>query len=273
MRFRLDIAYDGSNFHGWAAQPQLRTVEGVITAALTRITRQNIKLTCAGRTDAGVHARAQVAHFDVDPSDSADSSIISGRLNRMLAQDITIWSCQHVSDDFDARFSAQERRYVYRICDDRSRWDPIRRKDATLIHLKGTAASLDIAEMNKAAEFLIGEHDFAAFCKKREGATTIRRLLELSSLRNQELVETTIRADAFCHSMVRALMGALVAVGQHRFEPQWAGQILSAQVRDPRVKVMAAQGLTLEGVAYPPEYELAARATTNRRRRDEDFHV
>lgn len=267
MRLRLDIAYDGTDFHGWAAQPGLRTVEGVLSDSLARITRHRIALTCAGRTDAGVHARGQVAHCDLDDTDGLDDIDVVDvhrRLNRILPDDITVSALQPVSSHFDARFSALERRYQYRICDDRARLNPLRRHDITLV-----AKPLDTDAMNAAAHFLVGEHDFAAFCKARAGGTTIRTLMELSSRREAHVITTTVRADAFCHSMVRALMGALVAVGEGRFEPTWALRILNGGVRDPRVKVMPARGLTMLGVEYPPEEQWAQRAQTARRRRDE----
>lgn len=276
MRFRLDLAYDGAGFHGWAAQPELRTVEGVVRDLLARITRQDVTLTCAGRTDAGVHARGQVAHCDLDAGEAVDAdgaidaigaidaADISRRLARMLPDDITVWSVRPVSTNFDARFSATQRHYVYRMCDDRSRLDPIRRHHIAVVH-----KPLDTDAMNAAARYLTGEHDFAAFCKQRDGATTIRTLDELTTSRTGAVIETSVRADAFCHSMIRALMGALTAVGHGRFEPQWAGDILAAGIRDPRVKVMAARGLTLERVDYPDQDQWAERAATTRRRRDE----
>ena len=180
----------------------------------------------------------------------------------MLPSDIAIWSVSPAPDGFDARFSALERRYVYRLCD--GVLDPLARG-----HVVAAPRPLDVAAMDAAADHLLGEHDFASFCKKREGATTIRTLRQLSSERVGDRVETTVRADAFCHSMVRSLMGALVAVGENRYPPQWAAEILSGRVRDPRVKVMAAHGLTLEEVVYPPDDQLAARVQESRRRRDE----
>lgn len=261
MRLRLDIAYDGTDFHGWAAQPDLRTVEGVLSDLLARITRQEIALTCAGRTDAGVHARGQVAHCDLH---DVDADNVHRRLNRILPEDITVTACRPVSSQFDARFSALDRRYTYRMCDDRARLNPLRRRDVTLV-----PKPLDTDAMNSAAHYLLGEHDFAAFCKPRPGATTIRTLLELSSRREADVISTTVRADAFCHSMVRALMGALIAVGEGKFEPSWAQRILNGGVRDPRVKVMPARGLTMLGVTYPPEDRWAQQAEAARQRRDE----
>ncbi|MFI5426450.1 tRNA pseudouridine(38-40) synthase TruA [Aeromicrobium sp. UC242_57] len=262
MRLRLDLSYDGSSFRGWATQPGLRTVQGEIESALATILRLPAapQLTCAGRTDAGVHARGQVAHVDLD---DVDPPTLERRLRRLLPADIALRGLSVAPEGFDARFAALERRYVYRICDAPAVPDP-------LVRLTQVAwpRPLDVDAMNAAAAHLLGEHDFASFCKKREGATTIRTLLELSTVRVGNVLETTVRADAFCHSMVRALMGALVAVGEGRFAPAWAGEVLSAATRNARVTVMPAHGLVLEEVSYPDDSGLAARAEQSRQRRD-----
>jgi len=261
VRLRLDLSYDGAGFHGWAAQPGLRTVQGEVEAAVATVLSLETPapLTCAGRTDAGVHARGQVTHVDLD--DSIDGETLARRLRSLLPDDIGLRSLTPAPPGFDARFSALERRYVYRLRD-RGPSDPLARG-----HVVDWPRELDVDAMNAAAEHLLGEHDFAAFCKKREGATTIRTLLALRSERRDGLLETTVRADAFCHSMVRSLMGTLVAVGEHRFAPDWAASVLASAVRDARVKVMPAHGLVLEEVVYPPDDALAARASQARRRR------
>ncbi len=263
MRLRLDIAYDGTAFHGWAAQPSLRTVQGEIETAIATVLRLDapVPLTCAGRTDTGVHARGQVAHVDLE---SVEPATLERRLRRILPADISLLGVAEAPPGFDARFSALERRYVYRLAD-RPGADPLTRG-----HVVAWRHTLDVEAMNAAGALLLGEHDFAAFCRKRAGATTIRTLRELSAARSAAgLVETTVRADAFCHSMVRALMGALVAVGEGRFAPAWVGDVLAAASRDPRVKVMPAHGLVLEEVVYPPDAEMASRATESRRMRGE----
>ena len=264
-RLRFDLAYDGSAFHGWAAQPSLRTVQGEIETAIATVLRLKspAALTCAGRTDTGVHARGQVAHVDLD---GVDPDVLGRRLRRILPDDISLLGIAEAAPGFDARFSALERRYVYRIAD-QPRADPLIRR-----HVVAWPRELDVDAMNAAAVQLIGEHDFAAFCRKRAGATTVRTLRELSTVRSTSrtadgVIATTVRADAFCHSMVRALMGALVAVGEGRHEPAWARDVLAAQTRDPRVKVMPAHGLVLEEVVYPSDEDLAARATEARRLR------
>ncbi len=261
VRLRLDLAYDGGRFHGWAAQPGLRTVQGEIEAAIRTVLRLDApaRLTVAGRTDTGVHARGQVAHVDLD---DVDPSVLTRRLQRVLPPDIAIHGVREAPTGFDARFSALERRYVYRLCD--AVPDPLTRHTVVAVR-----KPLDVDAMNAAATPLVGEHDFASFCKKRDGATTIRELRELTSVRADGRIETTVRADAFCHSMVRALMGALVAVGEGRHEATWTGVVLAGLARDPRVRVMPAHGLTLEAVSYPPDHLLATRAKQSRRRRDE----
>jgi len=261
MRVRVDLSYDGAGFHGWATQPGLRTVQETVESAIATVLRldERPQLTCAGRTDTGVHARGQVVHVDLD---DVDPSVLERRLRRVLPDDIAIRAVAAAPAGFDARFAAIERRYVYRLCDGVP--DPLTRSSVV-----AWPKPLDIVLMNQAATQLVGEHDFASFCKKREGATTIRTLLELSAERIGDVVETTVRADAFCHSMVRSLMGALTAAGEGRHSPDLAAELLAAQVRDPRVKVMPAHGLTLEEVVYPDDDRLAERVTQARRRRDE----
>ena len=261
MRLRIDLAYDGTGFHGWAAQPGLRTVQGVLEAALVTVLRlPEVATTCAGRTDAGVHARGQVVHADVPPTSEPPVDRLARRLNGVLSEDVRVLGCAPAAPGFDARFSALWRRYAYRIGDADALPDPLLRQQVL-----AWPRPLDVEAMNDAAAELLGEHDFAAFCKRREGATTVRRLLELSCLRDERgTLVTTVRADAFCHSMVRALLGCLIAVGEGRREPSWAGSVLATGVRDPSVTVLAARGLTLEEVAYPPDERLAAQATLAR---------
>ena len=261
VRLRLDLAYDGASFHGWAVQPGLRTVQGEIETASATVLRLDspAPLTCAGRTDTGVHARGQVAHVDLD---GVDPNHLAHRLRRILPDDVSLLGCHKAPAGFDARFSALERRYIYRLTD-RPPIDPLARG-----HVVAWPRDLDVDAMNEAARLLLGEHDFAAFCRKRAGATTIRTLVELSAARTAEgPIETTVRADAFCHSMVRSLMGALTAVGEGRYEPSWVSEVLAGASRDSRVKVMPAHGLVLEEVVYPPDDQLADRAVASRRRR------
>ncbi len=260
MRLRIDLAYDGTGFHGWASQPQLRTVQATLEQALCTVLRvPEAATTCAGRTDTGVHARGQVVHTDV-ASGEEDLERLRRRLNGVLPADVRVARCALAPPGFDARFSALWRRYAYRIADAVAVPDPLQRHQVLT-----WPRPLDVEAMNDAAEGLLGEHDFAAFCRRREGATTVRRLLELSCLRDERgTLVATVRADAFCHSMVRALIGCLLAVGEGRRGPRWPAAVLAAEVRDPAVAVVAARGLTLEEVAYPADDQLAVQATLAR---------
>ena len=271
MRLRIDLAYDGTDFHGWAAQPELRTVQGELTDALAtvlRTTADDLQVVCAGRTDAGVHARGQVAHVDLPDGLAAgladdDIGKLARRVNGVLAPDARVHRVGVAPDGFDARFAALWRRYAYRIADAAEVVDPLHRG-----HVLAWPRPLDLGLMNQAAAHLVGLHDFAAFCKRRPGATTIRTLLELSWSRDETGIAVgRVRADAFCHSMVRALVGCLVAVGEGRRPPGWVREILAAEQRDPAVAVLHAHGLTLEEVAYPPDGELAARVERTAARR------
>jgi tRNA pseudouridine38-40 synthase len=269
VRLRLDLAYDGAGFHGWARQPGLRTVQGDLEGALDTVLRvQGSSLTVAGRTDTGVHARGQVAHLDADPETVAAVAgraepdayaALVRRLNGVLGTDVRVRRVVAAPTGFDARFSAIWRRYCYRIVDDRAAVDPLARG-----HVLAWGRALDLDRMNDAAALLLGEHDFASFCRKREGATTIRSLLELSWARVDGIAEATVRADAFCHNMVRSLVGCLVAVGEGRQEPAWAAEVLARGRRDSAVTVVQPHGLTLEEVGYPPDDELAAQAARSR---------
>jgi len=271
VRLRLDLAYDGTDFHGWAAQPALRTVQGTLEAALAQVLRvEAAPVTCAGRTDTGVHARGQVAHLDVEEGVLVASAgrstrppveALLRRLNGILPDDIRIHGVAVAPDGFDARFSPVWRRYAYRIADAPELVDPLTRHTVL-----AWPRRLDVHAMNEAAAALRGEHDFAAFCRKREGATTIRTLLELAWERDQAgLAVATVRADAFCHNMVRALVGAMIAVGEGRREPAWAGEVLRRGERDAGVTVIHPHGLTLEEVGYPAAEEMAGQARAARR--------
>ncbi|MFN8193358.1 MAG: tRNA pseudouridine(38-40) synthase TruA [Nocardioidaceae bacterium] len=271
MRIRIDLAYDGGEFHGWAAQPGLRTVQGELESALaTALRTSEVATVCAGRTDTGVHARGQVVHADVDEavlevsagrSELPATAALARRLNGILATDVRVRAVTEAPAGFDARFSALWRRYTYRVADDPGAADPLVRG-----HVLAWPRSLDLDAVNAASALLLGEHDFAAFCKRRDGATTVRELLDLSWSRDPSGVAVaTVRADAFCHHMVRSLVGCLLTVGEGRRGPEWAGEILAAAVRDPAVTVVPPHGLTLEEVGYPADEQLAARAEASRR--------
>lgn len=274
VRLRLDLAYDGSRFHGWARQPGLRTVQGELEAALTVLLRasEQVRVACAGRTDAGVHARGQVAHVDLDPeawaalpgrSDREPGAALVSRLGGILAHDVVVRRAQPAPAGFDARFSATERRYLYRIADTDAVRDPLRRHDTVWWR-----RPLDVEAMDVAARSLLGLRDFAAFCKQREGATTVRTLLDFSWTRLPDgVLAATVRADAFCHSMVRSLVGAVVPVGEGRRPPDWPRALQQHASRDVGIHVMPPHGLSLEEVVYPADAELAQRALVTRARR------
>jgi tRNA pseudouridine38-40 synthase len=269
LRLRVDLSYDGAGFSGWAAQPGRRTVEGVLSETLGHVLRlpEPARLTVAGRTDSGVHARGQVAHTDLPAlAWEAHAGAVVRRLSRALPPDIRVRSVVVAPDGFDARFSALWRRYAYRVCDDPAAADPLRRFD-TLWNQR----PLDLGVMNEAAGLLLGERDFAAFCRKREGATTVRALRQLSWERDADGVAVgCVVADAFCHNMVRALVGALLPVGEGSRPVSWPAEVLAAAVRDPAVRVVPPHGLSLEEVRYPPAGELAGRAALTRRVRIAD---
>ncbi|WP_084038465.1 tRNA pseudouridine(38-40) synthase TruA [Demequina sp. NBRC 110053] len=283
VRVRLDFSYDGTDFSGWATQPSLRTVQGEMEAALARIIRDPatgesmpVRLTVAGRTDAGVHARHQVAHADIP---AASWSRMPGRcvrtpevglrerLDGILPDDITVRTVAIAPVGFDARFAATERRYAYRVADDSALRDPLTRR-----HVLWHDAALDVDALNRSSALLTGLRDFAPFCRAREGATTIRDLKELSWERvasgaDAGLVVATVRADAFCHSMVRSLVGALLPVGQGRRDLAWLESVAAGTERSQAIAVAPAHGLTLERVSYPADDELASRTELTRARR------
>jgi tRNA pseudouridine38-40 synthase len=271
IRWRLDISYDGTNFSGWASQAGRRTVQGELERWITRILRldEPAQLVCAGRTDAGVHARGQVAHLDLDPlviTDGAEPLV--RRLNKVLGGDCVVRRISAAPPGFDARFAAIWRRYVYRLSDAAVPPDPLYR-----FQIAQVRREVDLARLNEEASALIGLRDFGAFCRRREGASTIRTLLELAGRRVPSgpmvgVIECTVRADAFCHSMVRALVGALAAVAAGQRDHDWLAAITDRRVRDSTIPVMPAAGLTLEEVGYPADHELASRVLQARALRE-----
>ncbi|MFG3486685.1 tRNA pseudouridine(38-40) synthase TruA [Streptomyces sp. NPDC047972] len=267
VRVRLDLSYDGRDFSGWAKQSQgQRTVQGDIEAALRTVTRstETYELTVAGRTDSGVHARGQVAHVDLPVELWAEHrDKLLRRLAGRLSHDVRVWSLTEAPSGFNARFSAIWRRYAYRVTDNPGGVDPLQRG-----HVLWHDWALDMDAMNEAAAALVGEHDFAAYCKRREGATTIRTLQELRWERRPDgVMEATVKADAFCHNMVRSLVGALLFVGDGHRPVGWPGKVLAAGVRDSAVHVVRPHGLTLEEVGYPADELLAARNLEARNKR------
>lgn len=266
VRARVSLRYDGTEFSGWARQPDQPTVQAEVERAFGEIDSRIGAVVCAGRTDAGVHARAQVIHVDI-PADvwvSRGPGGVVHQLNQLTSDQIHFVDAQSAPRGFDARFSALSRTYSYRLCDDAAHWDPLSRRWVTM-HKR----TLDVGAMARAAQVLLGEHDFMGFCKPRAGASLVRRVLRLEVYRDaRRRVVVTIEADAFCHSMVRALVGALVAVGEHRRDDNWIAGVLASPRRDSAVTVMPPQGLVLEAVAYPPDEFVAERAVQTRRLRE-----
>jgi len=263
VRLRLDVSYDGTDFSGWARQPAQRTVQETLEHALGTVLRTPVQLTVAGRTDAGVHATGQVAHCDIATDVWAEhEQRLVRRLRGVLPPDVAVPSVVAAHPDFDARFGALGRHYVYRLTDSPAGPPPLRRADTV-----GWPRSLDAGAMASAAGLLLGEHDFAAYCRRREGATTIRTLLALGVAREDDLLTVAASADAFCHSMVRSLVGALLAVGEGRRPVEWPAGLLTRGERASEVPVAPAAGLTLVRVDYPSDDDLAARALVTRARR------
>ena len=265
LRLRLDLAYDGTNFYGWGKQPDRRTVQEEVEKAIAIISQSKIDSIVAGRTDAGVHATGQVIHVDVPDSINLDE--IAYKLNRILDEDIRIMDVSIAPEAFHARFSALRRSYTYKILDKNLPIPPINRFD-----IASWYRPLDADLMNKASALVLGHHDFAAFCKFREGGTTIRTLEKFSWARQGDLLVAEIVADAFCYSMVRNLVGAVVCVADGRKEPQWMGELLANKERVSDSLVFPARGLTLSSVEYPSDDQLLERAKVTIGKRDNGTH-
>jgi tRNA pseudouridine38-40 synthase len=280
LRIRLDLAYDGGSFSGWAVQPGRRTVQGTLEAALELVVRRPVRVTVAGRTDAGVHARGQVVHLDLAEPEwlglnrgaELDPAVallrrLRGALSRELGDltgSIVVHEAAIAPEGFDARFSALWRRYSYRIADGLERWDPLSRYD-TLWH----KTPLDVDLLNAGSAQLLGLHNFLSYCKPREGATTIRELQRFEFERGADgVIVATVQADAFCHNMVRALVGSALYVGEGQERPEWLHERLLAKKRDARSVLAAPHPLVLEEVAYPSDAELLARAERTRALRE-----
>lgn len=262
-RYRLDIAYDGTDFSGWARQPGIRTVCGVLEDAFSTVLRQSVLLTVAGRTDAGVHAVGQVAHVDVEGGIDEPERLIR-RMARFLPTDVRVKAITAVSDDFDARFSALRRHYEYSFGTARYGVDPL--------DVKGVVSwprAIDLDAVRDASARLLGLHDFAAFCRRRDGATTVRELQRFDWEQDGDRLTAFVSADAFCWSMVRSLVGAMQAVGEGRRTPQWTEALLTTRARSSSVTVAPAHGLSLVAVDYPAAHELAARNRATREVRAE----
>jgi tRNA pseudouridine38-40 synthase len=259
---RLDLAYDGTNFSGWGKQPDRRSVQEEVEKAIVKISQSKVDSIVAGRTDAGVHATGQVIHVDLPESIQLEE--LGYKLNRILDTDVRVMDVSVAPPAFHARFSALRRHYTYKILDANQVISPLHRFDVASWY-----RPLDIEAMNSASALLLGDHDFAAYCKFREGATTIRQLQKFEWLRDSEgyLVGDVV-ADAFCYSMVRNLVGAVVCVADGRFGPEWIAQTLANKVRISDSLVFPACGLTLRQVDYPSDAELLDRAAQTVARRE-----
>lgn len=280
VRLRLDIAYDGTRFHGWARQAAapgeeaaVRTVQGELEDALSLILRHPVELTVAGRTDTGVHATGQVTHADVSKHALDQRSIdgepekLTRRLARLLEPDLRVTAVTEAPRDFDARFSALTRTYRYRVTTNTAGPNPLRRTDTAAWTKK-----IDLHAVQETATALVGLNDYAAFCKPRPHATTIRDVhsftwRNISTAEEPELYEATITADAFCWHMVRALVATCLDAGSGAREVSWAKTLLAAHERDPLVKLAPANGLTLIRVDYPDAAQLGERVLVTRDRR------
>jgi tRNA pseudouridine38-40 synthase len=265
LRLRLDLAYDGTNFSGWATQPDRRTVQEEVEKAIGTISQSKVETIVAGRTDAGVHASGQVIHVDIPQGVNLDD--IAYKLNRILDEDIRIMQVSVAPEAFHARFSAIRRTYTYKILDKNLPVPPINRTD-----IASWYRPLDAELMNVASGLVLGHHDFAAFCKFKEGGTTIRTLENFTWERRGELLVATIIADAFCYSMVRNLVGAVVCVADGRKDSEWIRQLLQNKERVSDSLVFPARGLTLSSVEYPTDNQLLERAKVTIGKRDNGSH-
>ncbi|MDV7132224.1 tRNA pseudouridine(38-40) synthase TruA [Williamsia muralis] len=266
VRLRMQIGYDGTDFAGWARQPGQRTVCGVLEQTLSTIVREPVTLTVAGRTDAGVHATGQVAHFDVSGevlqtrSIAGEPANLVRRLSKMLPPDVRVKDVETAPAEFDARFSALRRHYEYRLADDPWGAEPVAARTTA-----AWTRPLNVDRMQQASAELVGLNDFAAFCRRRDGATTVRDLQQFEWVRDDYgVLVAQVSADAFCWSMVRSLVGAVAVVGEGRRTPEWCAGLLRQRVRSSEVPVAPACGLSLVGVDYPPDEQVADRNSVTR---------
>ena len=263
-RLRLDLSYDGTNFSGWGIQPDRRTVQQSVEDAISTVAQAKAETIVAGRTDAGVHATGQVIHVDLP--ESLELTDLAYKLNRILDQDIRINQITIAPPAFHARFSALRRYYEYRILDENKAIPPLSR-----FNTESWYRPLDVDVMNQASALLLGTHDYAAFCKFREGATTIRTLETYSWRRdNHGILIADVVADAFCYSMVRNLVGAIVCVADGRKDASWISTLLENKERVSDSLVFPARGLSLYKVDYPDDAELLERAAKTIARREEE---
>lgn len=249
QRIALGIAYEGSGFQGWQRQTDARTVQGVLEGALERIADHPISVRAAGRTDSGVHATGQVVHFD-STSERSDKAWVEG-VNRWLPDDVAVRWVARPGDDFDARFSAQSRRYRYLLFHDRTQ-NPFFERFAVREH-----RILDVQSMHEAAQHLVGEHDFTSFrAAQCQSHSPVRELRSITVSEISGFVNITVTANAFLYHMVRNIVGALRTVGFGQAAPQWMGELLEARNRHLAGRMAPAHGLYLEHVSYEARFGL-----------------
>jgi tRNA pseudouridine38-40 synthase len=254
MRIALALEYDGSRFLGWQTQPGGGTVQDAVQAALSAIAGEAVPVTCAGRTDRGVHAREQVVHFDTGAS-RPESAWVRGA-NALLPESIAVQWATRVDGEFHARYSALARTYRYVLLN-----RPVRPALAAR-HAGWYHAPLDVAAMRAAAQHLVGEHDFTAFRSAEcQAKSPVRTLHALEVQARGERIDFVARANAFLHHMVRNIVGTLIYVGNGRHAPSWAGEVLAARDRARAAPTFAAEGLYLERVEYAAQWGLPARAS------------
>lgn len=270
-RLRIDISYDGTAFFGWATQPDRRTIQDLVEQAISQVTRGEVQSIVAGRTDAGVHATGQVIHVDLPDSvfsDGLSYKDLRYKLNRILDEDVRVMEIGDAPEGFHARFSALRRIYTYKILDANEVIPPLSRYDVAPWY-----RPLDADLMNEASALVLGHHDFAAFCKFKEGGTTIRTLEKYEWQRDETgLLVAEVVADAFCYSMVRNLVGAVVCVADGRKDPSWMAELLANKERVSDSLVFPARGLSLTRVDYPSDQELIDRAKVTIGKRDDGTH-
>lgn len=254
-RVRLVVAYDGSEFRGFAAQPDVVTVGGTLIATIARVTGVSVELTCAGRTDAGVHAWGQVCSFDLPDEYATPDGLnrLRTSLNRLCGPAVVVRSAEAVAPTFDARFSATWRSYRYTVLVTDVP-DPFRAR--TVWHV---SEPLDLRAMTLACDPLIGEHDFASFCRAAQRvdgsvASTVRRVHDARWVAGDDgTVQFRVRASSFCHQMVRSLVGTLVEVGRGKRRAGEMMGIIAARDRHAAGQIAPPGGLCLWEVGYPPE--------------------
>jgi tRNA pseudouridine38-40 synthase len=240
--YRIDFGYDGSGFRGFARQAELRTVQGVLEERLARVLGREVVTTGAGRTDAGVHARQQVVSFEWD--EELDPIRLARSLNGMLGPELVVASVARAVDDFSARFSARWRSYRYLVLN-APLADPMSRHQCWHV-----VDPLDLTAMNEAATGLVGEHDFASFCRVPDSGSTTRKVLSAAWSMESPMTVFTIVANAFCHQMVRSIVGFMIDVGKGRRRSTEIESVLAARDRSKASNMAPPHGLILWEVGY-----------------------